>query len=840
MIHVFGDCELDTDRYELRRAGTRCPVQPQVFDVLAYLAANPDRVVTREELLAQVWGHSYVSEATLSSRIMAARKAIGDDGRAQAMIRTVRGRGYRFVAPAYVAHPVAPGGDAHARVAPLVGRDAERAELDRVLGEALDGQRRLVLVTGEAGIGKTALVEAFAAGAADRVEVLTGRCVEQQGPAEAYMPVLEALGGLDGTGPGRARMIRVLVERAPTWLLQMPWLADARALEEARARSVGAGAERMLREMVQALEALSVQRPLLLVLDDLQWSDEATVTLLTHLARGPEPARLMVAGTSRPAAGHALEGMLRELRPRGRCAEIVLPLLSREAVAEYLAWRRPGLGALAGLASEVHRRTDGNPLFIECLVRLPERRGGAGGGGRGARIGGAGDPARPHRAGDHGARRRGSDDGGGCERGGPLVLRGGGRGRRRRPGGRGGAALRRSRAAPALPAPGGEAEWPDGTVAASFSFIHDVHRQVLYDRLPAGRRVGLHRAIGDRLEAGYADRAAGHAAELAGHHIRGRQPAPAVRYLELSARQAIARGAPAEAVRDLRAALGLLESAAGIADAASELALQVALGGALVASEGYGSPAAESALRRAVELAPAREDDPSAAVLLHALAGLHEYRGNYRLSEQLAGEAIRAASACGAGPRLLEAHEMMACSLFHQGRHRAALEQAEQALSLQEAGFEHRLVALHGEDPVVSSHDWAGLTLWCMGHPDPALERIRTAVEIASAPGRLHSLANAHVHAARLRQMRAEPQEAAHHAELALTLADEHGFAYHRAVARILLGWARAVSGAAEEGLALLRDGLDAHRATGARWTGPTSSASWPRPLGRRTARPMD
>ena len=816
MIHVFGDCELDTDRYELRRAGTRCPVQPQVFDVLAYLAANPDRVVTREELLAQVWGHSYVSEATLSSRIMAARKAIGDDGRAQAMIRTVRGRGYRFVAPAYVAHPVAPGGDAHARVAPLVGRDAERAELDRVLGEALDGQRRLVLVTGEAGIGKTALVEAFAAGAADRVEVLTGRCVEQQGPAEAYMPVLEALGGLDGTGPGRARMIRVLVERAPTWLLQMPWLADARALEEARARSVGAGAERMLREMVQALEALSVQRPLLLVLDDLQWSDEATVTLLTHLARGPEPARLMVAGTSRPAAGHALEGMLRELRPRGRCAEIVLPLLSRDAVAEYLAWRRPGLGALAGLASEVHRRTDGNPLFIECLVNsLSDEEGQeVAAGGLGSAVpetlrdlieqeitaldvedltmveaasvvgrsfsaaavaAGAGAPVDE-------VERRCAD----------LA-------RRRR-------FLRR----------GGEAEWPDGTVAASFSFIHDVHRQVLYDRLPAGRRVGLHRAIGDRLEAGYADRAAGHAAELAGHHIRGRQPAPAVRYLELSARQAIARGAPAEAVRDLRAALGLLESAAGIADAASELALQVALGGALVASEGYGSPAAESALRRAVELAPAREDDPSAAVLLHALAGLHEYRGNYRLSEQLAGEAIRAASACGAGPRLLEAHEMMACSLFHQGRHRAALEQAEQALSLQEAGFEHRLVALHGEDPVVSSHDWAGLTLWCMGHPDPALERIRTAVEIASAPGRLHSLANAHVHAARLRQMRAEPQEAAHHAELALTLADEHGFAYHRAVARILLGWARAVSGAAEEGLALLRDGLDAHRATGA------------------------
>jgi predicted ATPase len=345
---------------------------------------------------------------------------------------------------------------------------------------------------------------------------------------------------------------------------------------------------------------------------------------------------------------------------------------------------------------------------------------------------------------------------------------------------------------------------------------------VLYDRVPPGRRVALHRDIGARLEAGYGDQAADHATEIAWHYMSGRHPSGAIRYLRLSARQALARGAPAEAVRDLRAALELLAGAADISDRdAGELALQTDLSGALVAVEGYGSRAAGRALARAVELARTLDDDPSAAVLLHALAGLHEYRAEYRVSEELSEQAVRVASACGAVPRLVEAHELMACSLFHQGRHRAALEQAERALSLHRAGFEHPLLALHGEDPAVSAHGWAGFTLWCMGHHDPALERIRAGVELASAPGRLHSLAHARVHAARLRQMRGEAREAAHDAELALDLAEEQGFAYHRAVARILLGWARAVGGSPEEGLELMRAGLDAHRATGAEMDRP-------------------
>ncbi len=98
MIFVFEGCELDLDRFELRRAGKVRPVEPQVFDLLAVLIRERRRVVPKEELLDTVWGSRFVSESALTSRVKAARQAIGDDGRGQRLIRTVRGRGYQFVA----------------------------------------------------------------------------------------------------------------------------------------------------------------------------------------------------------------------------------------------------------------------------------------------------------------------------------------------------------------------------------------------------------------------------------------------------------------------------------------------------------------------------------------------------------------------------------------------------------------------------------------------------------------------------------------------------------------------------------------------------------------------
>ena len=98
MIYVFGAYELDTGLYELRRAGASYKVEPKAFDLLIYLITHRDRVVTREELFERVWSDPFISEAILSHHIMVARKAVGDDGRAQRMIKTIHGRGYRFIA----------------------------------------------------------------------------------------------------------------------------------------------------------------------------------------------------------------------------------------------------------------------------------------------------------------------------------------------------------------------------------------------------------------------------------------------------------------------------------------------------------------------------------------------------------------------------------------------------------------------------------------------------------------------------------------------------------------------------------------------------------------------
>jgi DNA-binding winged helix-turn-helix (wHTH) protein len=98
MRYLFGDCDLEPQRYELRRHGQVRPIEPQVFDVLILLIRERHRVVTKQELLDTVWGHRFVGESALTSRIKSLRQAVGDDGTAQGIVRTVRRRGYQFVA----------------------------------------------------------------------------------------------------------------------------------------------------------------------------------------------------------------------------------------------------------------------------------------------------------------------------------------------------------------------------------------------------------------------------------------------------------------------------------------------------------------------------------------------------------------------------------------------------------------------------------------------------------------------------------------------------------------------------------------------------------------------
>ena len=370
-VFRFGSCELDEGRRELRRDGRLQHLEPQVFDVLAYLIHHRDRVVPKMELLDEVWGSRFVSESALTSRIKTARQAVGDTGREQTAIRTVHGHGYRFVAPVDElpgsGAPSGSGGRTGPDGAVLVGRSFPLDRLQRRLAEAALGARRTVLVSGEAGIGKTALVEAFVGRLDQDVRVARGRCLEPRGTAEPYLAVFEALSRLC-RGPDGREVVDVLASAAPSWLLQMPSLLSDGRMAELRARSLGASGQRMLRELVDAIELLGVDRPLILLLEDLHWSDGPTESFFDWLARRSDPARLLLIGTFRleRANGARFGETARGLTVGGHAEELRLERLDRSEVDRLLESWLPGLPAELGAL--VHERTAGVPLFVRDLV----------------------------------------------------------------------------------------------------------------------------------------------------------------------------------------------------------------------------------------------------------------------------------------------------------------------------------------------------------------------------------------------------------------------------------------------------------------------------------------
>src|SRR5215470_17054252 len=213
---VFGPFRLDPDNATLWRGTQAIALTPKAFAVLYYLLEHPGRLVTKAVLLDAVWPDTAVSDAVLKVRIGEIRKALGDSAQAPRFIATVHRRGYQFIAPVIAAEwPQAPSEAAPRlstalevstprpwplvpRALHVVGREAVFAHLQAWLAQAWQGTRHVVFVTGEPGIGKTAVVEALAARAAAAMGLMIawGQCIMHYGAGEAYLPVLEALGRL--------------------------------------------------------------------------------------------------------------------------------------------------------------------------------------------------------------------------------------------------------------------------------------------------------------------------------------------------------------------------------------------------------------------------------------------------------------------------------------------------------------------------------------------------------------------------------------------------------------------------------------------------------------------
>jgi DNA-binding winged helix-turn-helix (wHTH) protein len=351
----------------------RISVTPRPFGVLRYLVEHSGRLVTHDELLNALWPDTFVQPEVLKSHILDVRSALGDNPKNPKFIETLPKRGYQFIAPVRDASmPGEAGLDLPSRK--LVGRNTQLGELLNCLRATLASQRQVVFITGEAGIGKTALVDEFLQRAAKdfpTLRVARGQCVEGYGGKEAYYPILEALGQMCGSSGGDA-VVQALSRQAPTWLVQFPALIDSKQRETLQREILGATRERMLREIGEALETIGSEKPLLLVLEDLHWVDPSTVDLISSLARRRSPGKLMLIGTYRPVdvtlAQHPLKGVKQDLLVHHLCREIALEPLAEAEVADYLAAESRGFAIPEGLAGLIYRHSEGNPLFMVAAV----------------------------------------------------------------------------------------------------------------------------------------------------------------------------------------------------------------------------------------------------------------------------------------------------------------------------------------------------------------------------------------------------------------------------------------------------------------------------------------
>jgi DNA-binding winged helix-turn-helix (wHTH) protein/tetratricopeptide (TPR) repeat protein len=796
----FPPFALDAPNARLYRGDEVIPLRAKTLAVLEYLVARPGRLVTKDELLKEIWPEVYVSEDVLVGCVHELRRVFGDTRNAARFVETVYRRGYRWIAGTVDAG----GGEQWRLSTPVgarqpmpifVGREADVAQLRSWLAHAASGVRQVVFVTGEAGIGKTALVDAFVGDLPEACLVARGQCIEQYGPAEPFLPLLDALVRL-GREPDNTSVASTLERCLPDPLLS-----------PVASRSVGPGAggimpERAVRLLGGAVEAVAAEGVIVLVLEDMHWSDPSTIDVLSYVAQRSEPCRLMVLATYRPTdvilRRHPLRGLASELRARRRSEQLALGRLTVDAVHQWLGYL--GSSPPQALVAWLHGRTDGHPLF---LVMLFEALAAAGvvacdHGEWNVQPGYAefGVPESLRLMIDRQAERLDDAD--------RFLLEAASTAGTHFSAASVAAAMEQdvvsvearcdalARASQFLRA-AGPWQWPDGTVAGGYRFSHELYRSTFYqNRSPARGRL-LHRRIGERLERAYGSRADELATELSIHFDRGGDPPRAVAYLEKVGTDCNRRGAHREATASILRALEIVSQQPATPERTDQMIfLNLRLGVSLLVAEDYADPAVEAAFQRAKQLAEQADALPP---LLTALAGLHAChaaRAQLTDAARIVPRMIELADRLPLPQASLVAHACAAWLRWNQGELARAREHAIQAISAKPA---EPLSFPSTFDLVGYAFGTAAFVEMALGNLAAARVRSEEGLAWSRQSTRPVDRATALALAGLLRAFMNEPSAAGKLAGEAVAVADEHGYRQWRAIGRFITAWASADAG---------------------------------------------
>lgn len=759
----------------------------------------------------------------------------------------------------------------------FVAREQELTQLDSFLNLALTGRGRVAFVVGEAGSGKTALVQEFARRAQDahpHLIIAGGNCNAFSGIGDPYLPFREILALLTGDVEARSGVgvisqaharrlaelvpysIQALVEAGPDLIdvfiagkplvtraagvahVDAARVAGLKALlarQAAEQGSVGLKQQGIFVQYIQVLRALSRRWPLVLLLDDLQWADAASISMLFHFGRQLRDQRLLVVGIYRPddvALGreegrHPLGPVVNELQADFGQIHVDLEQAEEKHFIEALLDSEPNrLGS--EFRHALWRQTGGHALFAVEMLRGLQERGALIQDEQGHWLEGAALdwetlPARVEGViGERLGRL-------------PTLLQ------------------------EALQVASVEGEVFTAEVVAQvqmlderdlvrrlsgelskqhhlvreqgsqrlgsqrlsyYRFRHNLFQKYLYNNLDPAERIYLHEGVGQTLVALYQNQPeemAAIAVQLAYHFQAAGLVAKAVDYLHQAGKRAVRLSANQEAIAHFTKALALLETLPRTPERSQqELPLQLDLGAQLATTRGYAAPEVESAFAQARNLSQHMEKTRQLFPALFGLWRFYLTGAKHQTGRELAEQCLALAEYLQEPALLQQAYHALSFSLYCLGELALARHYLEQGVALYNPEQYHALAFIYGTDPGVHSLSLLSLELWFLGYPDQALERSKQALNLAQELSHPMSQGVGFVYATWLHQLRQELPALQAQAEATITLCTKHGIMLYLTVAMILQGWLLAGQEQAEVGITQIRKGLTGFQATGA------------------------
>ncbi len=712
----------------------------------------------------------------------------------------------------------------------VVGREDELAAMNDEFERARRGKARMVVISGEAGVGKTTLVEAFVSELEERGEparVGRGRCSERLAGSEAYLPVLEALESLQKSEQlgSLTRLVRAL---APSWYAQlMPPTENDSSAARLAAETAGGSQERLKREIASLLEEAGRMQPIVLWFDDVHWADPSTTDLIGYLAGRLDNTRLLIIATARVSAlrqsRHPFLSLKLDLLTHGLCREVAPSDLSEAAIERYIALQFPEHSFPSGFAGLIHGRTEGNPLFMADVLRdlrrrqviqqqdgqwtisealpaiareLPEsvrsliQR----------KMDALEDTDRRLLA---AASVQGMDFD-------SAILASAIQMDEEEVESR----LERLEREHALVRFISELEAPDRSLTLQYRFAHHMYQNACFDSLRATRKAALSRAIAERLVQRYGEQP-DRLSDIAVLFEVARDGVRAAEYWNLAAQAAGRLYAHDESARLAERGLTLLaREPASPARSAAELGLWMTYALAIKTSKGYAVAEVGHAYERARELSRQVEDPSRVIPVLIGMSAHHIVSGEIRIAHDISLEMMALFERLGDPHLQMIGEWSVGAALFHLGAIEAGHQHLEKAMTLYDPAFHGARVWQTGIEPGIFCRCELSRTTTLRGFPDTGLAMVQAAVAAAGALDHPQPRAFALLFEMFIRLARREPREVQRAYEQLAVICDAHGIAQEMYWAAPLVGRAIIEMGDLKRGLRVLEEGLAAHTAT--------------------------